>query len=302
MISNECQYILQQWQEYLKIERGYSDNTYIAYTNDLENFLTFCGNVLDKEITKTTLANITSQDLRSWITKRKINNIGANSNARALSAVRNFYRYTKQRHQINNQFVFSIVMPKKKNNLPRALSHDVIHEFLHSPTHESTWIEKRDQAIILLLYGCGVRISEALSITLKNIKNDLLYVIGKGNKERVVPILPHSKKTIKEYIELCPYLIRPDQYLFIGARGKKMSRTNFAHRLQTLRRKTGLPEIVTAHAFRHSFATHLLEQDVDIRIIQELLGHSSLSTTQNYTKINKKHLLKEYLKCYPERE
>ena len=299
MIGNECTSIINSWIEYLQIERNYSQNTCSAYYRDLQNFLIFCANNSGDEMTTSILSKITVQDIRSWLTKRKINKIGAKSNSRALSVIRNFYRYIRKRHGIDNQSIFNISMPKTKKILPRSLSHKNIKYLLENSSYEETWIEKRNMAIILLLYGCGIRISEALSITINKINADMLHIIGKGNKERVVVILPYTKKIIKEYVKLCPYLITPDQHLFVGKKGNKMSRTNFAHQLKKLRRRIGLPETVTAHAFRHSFATHLLEQDVDIRVIQELLGHCSLSTTQNYTKVNKQQLLKEHQKSHP---
>ncbi|MBQ4874660.1 MAG: tyrosine recombinase XerC [Rickettsiaceae bacterium H1] len=295
----DCETIIKTWIKYLKTERNYSENTYIAYNKDLRHFLTFVSFNTGEKVTKKSLANISIQEIRGWLTKRKIEGIEANSNSRALSVVRNFYRYIKKRYGIDNQAIFNVSLPKKTKILPRILSHDNIDKFLQDDSGNSTWVEKRNKAIIMLLYGCGIRISEALSIKVGEITGDMLNIIGKGNKERLVPILPYTKKAIREYIKLCPHLTKPDQYLFVGIRGKKMTRTHFAHQLKELRRKIGLPEIVTAHAFRHTFATHLLEQDVDIRAIQELLGHSSLSTTQNYTKVEKQHLLKKYLKSHP---
>ena len=298
-IDKECNNIVQHWQQYLAIERAYSENTSLAYLRDLQYFLKFCVDHIGEQVNINTLSNIAIQDIRSWLTKRKMQGIKAQSNARALSVIRSFYRYLRKKHNIHNQAVFNLALPKKQEHLPKALSHFDIDNLLNNISNSSTWEQKRDQAIILLLYGCGLRISEALSLTVADMQGDMLRIMGKGNKERIVPLLPYTKKVVKEYIKSCPHLVDITQSLFVGKRGDKMGRTYFAHRLQLLRRTIGLPEIVTAHAFRHSFATHLLEQEVDIRIIQELLGHASLSTTQNYTKIEKNHLMKAYLKAHP---
>lgn len=300
IIDDNCIDIIKTWLKYLKHERCYVDNTCEAYKRDIENFLEFCSQHLAQQVTIITLSTISIHNIRSWLTKRKIKGIAMSSNARAISVVRSFYRYVKRRYSIDNQAIFNISMPKVAKNLPRVLSHQeidkLIQNFSDSPLH---WIHKRDQAVIFLLYGCGVRISEALSLKVSDIQDDMLRIIGKGNKERIIPLLPYSKKIIQEYIEICPHLINPDQYLFVGKRGGRMSRTYFAHQLQKLRRRIGLPEVMTAHSFRHSFATHLLAEDLDIRSIQELLGHSNLSTTQNYTKVEKHHLLKSYAKAHP---
>ncbi len=299
MQSNNHCHLIKQWVIYLQTERCYSRNTYEAYKSDLEDFFAFYTENNGKGLTITTLKSITIQEIRSWLTKRKRKGLSANSNARALSAVRSFYNYARRQHKILNHSVFNISAPKKQKNLPRTLSYENITKILKIFSNETTWIQKRDCAVILLLYGSGLRISEALSIKLNNISDDMINVIGKGSKERAVPILKCTQKVIQEYIKLCPYPINPEQNLFIGKRGNKISRTHFANRLKSLRRNFSLPEMLTAHTFRHSFATHLLAHDVDIRVIQELLGHSQLSTTQNYTKVEKKHLLKKYLKSHP---
>ena len=298
-LEAKCSTVIKYWQQYLQVERAYSEHTYTAYLRDLQDFCKFYAGYTGTQVTIDKLSNIAIQDIRSWLAQRKMQGIKAQSNARALSVLRNFYRYLRKKHRINNQAAFNITMPKKQDSLPRALSHFDIDHLLSNISDSATWEQKRDQAIILLLYGCGLRISEALSLTVADMQSDMLHILGKGQKERVVPLLPYSSKVVQEYIELCPHLLGGEQPLFVGQRGKKMGRTYFAHKLQILRRKIGLPEIMTAHAFRHSFATHLLEQEVDIRIIQELLGHSSLSTTQNYTKIDTRHLITAYTKGHP---
>ncbi len=299
MISNKCKTIIKQWLNYLTQELNYSSNTHNAYRTDLQNFLIFCANNLGQEITLQTLQHISTQEIRSWLNQRKINDITSRSNARALSVIRNFYQYLKTKESISNQAIFNISIPKQHHNLPRPLSQQNIETLLQNISHHIKWVEKRDRAIISLLYGCGLRISEALSLKVSEAKSDIINITGKGNKARMVPCLPYIKTAIQEYIKLCPYLLNVNQPLFVGIRGKQLTRNNFANHLKDLRRTMGLPESTTPHAFRHSFATHLLKANTDIRLIQELLGHTNLSTTQNYTKIEKTHLLAEYLKHHP---
>ncbi len=295
----KCSTIIKSWQQYLQFERSYSGNTCGAYLRDVQDFCKFYVNYAGNKLTIQKLSIITVQDIRGWLARRKIQGIKSKSNARALSVLRSFYRYLRKKHHIDNQSIFNVTMPKQQDSLPKSLSHFDIDALLEKISDSTHWEQKRDQAIILLLYGCGLRVSEALSLTVADVQNDMLHIVGKGKKERIVPLLPYTSKVIQEYTKCCPHILGVEEPLFVGKRGKKMGRTYFARKLQLLRRKIGLPEIMTAHAFRHSFATHLLEQDVDIRIIQELLGHSSLSTTQNYTKVDTRHIIKAYTKAHP---
>ncbi len=255
---------------------------------DLKDLISFLNTHIGGEVNVGTLKNLSIPELRSWLTSRYARGVNARSNTRALSVIRNFFKYIKNNHNIDNEAVFSLSRPIQRRTLPKALSipniKTLLKEMKLSDLGEP-WVVKREIAIIVLLYGTGLRISEALNLRVSDINNESLIVTGKGDKQRQVFILPVVKKCIQEYIKACPYLDEA-QHLFVGVRGKKLGRTYVANRLQKIRRMLNLPEILSPHAFRHSFATHLLQEDIDIRSIQQLLGHSSLETTQIYTHLN----------------
>ncbi len=312
---------------------------------DLKDLINFLSTHIGEEVNVGTLEKLSVPELRSWLTSRYARGVNARSNTRALSVIRNFFKYIKNNYDIDNEAVFSLSRPIQRRTLPKALSipnikalidfflHNHYLHGIHSPlsfqrvTLESRkkeepvsatrmtgdniknlvkkmklsdlgepWVVKREIAIIVLLYGTGLRISEALNLRVSDINNESLIVTGKGDKQRQVFILPVVKKCIQEYVKACPYLGINDeaQYLFLGVRGKKVGRTYVANRLQKIRRILNLPEILSPHAFRHSFATHLLQEDIDIRSIQQLLGHSSLETTQVYTHLNYQDVFNMY--------
>ncbi len=309
---------------------------------DLKDLISFLNTHIGGEVNVGTLKNLSIPELRSWLTSRYARGVNARSNARALSVIRNFFKYIKNNYNIDNEAIFSLSRPIQRRTLPKALSipnikalidfflHNHYLHGIHSPlsfqrvTLESrkkeepvsrtgmtggnaktlvkemklsdlgeSWVVKREIAIIVLLYGTGLRISEALNLRVSDINNESLIVTGKGDKQRQVFILPVVKKCIQEYVKACPYLDEA-QHLFVGVRGKKLGRTYVANRLQKIRRMLNLPEILSPHAFRHSFATHLLQEDIDIRSIQQLLGHSSLETTQVYTHLNYQDVFNMY--------
>ncbi|MDN5247692.1 MAG: tyrosine-type recombinase/integrase [Wolbachia endosymbiont of Tyrophagus putrescentiae] len=280
--------IVEKWCEWLKFGRSCTRNTLESYTRDVNDFLSFLGAHIGGEVDVGTLEKLSVQELRSWLSSRYARGVGARSNNRALSALKNFFNYMKNNFNIENSAVFSLSRPVQRRILPKALSLSDIEILLKKMRLldlGEEWVIKRDVAIIMLLYGAGLRISEALDLKVGDVNNEELVISGKGNKQRQIFILPIVKKFIEEYIKVCPYS-HTAEYLFLGLRGKKLGRTYFANRLQKIRRILNLPEILSPHALRHSFATHLLKNKVDIRSIQQLLGHSSLETTEIYTHLN----------------
>ncbi len=288
--------IINKWHEWLKFNRSYSVNTLESYVRDVMDLVNFLGMHTGGEVTTETLSRLSIPELRSWFSFRYTRGVNSRSNMRALSVIRNFFRYLHHNYGIDNQTVFSLSKPIRRRTLPKALSISDIKKLLNEMKLSDLgepWIIKRDIALVMVLYGTGLRISEALNIKVKDINNDELVILGKGGKQRQVFILPIVKEHIQEYIKSCPHF-SVDGYLFLGARGKKLARTYFANRLQKIRRILNLPEILSPHSLRHSFATHLLNKDVDIRSIQQLLGHASLETTEIYTHLNYNEVFEMY--------
>ncbi len=296
---------IDSWYLYLKNQRHYSIHTLKAYKTDLHYFLEFIYSHTAESITPNLLANLTVRDFRAWLAYRKQSSIKSISNARALSVIRGFFNYLEKIYGITNQEIFIIKIRRVVKPLPRALTVQsamkVTSVISNIQTSQEIWIGLRDYAIVLLLYGCGLRIGEVLSLTLRNFQDDIDYVTvkGKGNKERSVPILLIVREAVLEYIKRCPYNIEKIGALFVGAQGKKLNPDVFRAKIRLIRSSLGLPSYTSPHAFRHSFATHLLSKGVDLRVIQELLGHSSLTATQRYTKIDSESLVKDYMKFHP---
>ncbi len=293
--------LIKEWITYLSHQKRYSAHTTKAYLTDLFYFLSFISSHYGEQVTQKLLENISIQDFRSWLALRKKENLKSTSNARALSVTRNFYKYLKVHHGIENQAIFSIQIVNKEKPLPKALSKELALESTSKiEVLSEDWTGKRDVAILSLMYGAGLRISEVLSLKrsdLSQFENSQLLVKGKGGKERIVPVLDFVKKSIADYITDCPYNL--ENHLFLGAKGKKLNPDVFRHKIQKLRGFLNLPEHASPHAFRHSFATHLLANGGDIRTIQELLGHQSISTTQRYTKVDAENLIAAYKKFHP---
>lgn len=283
--------IIEKWYEWLKFRRSYSPNTLESYMRDLKDFMDFLSMHIGGEVNIVTLEKLSVPELRSWLSSRYARGIGARSNTRALSVLRNFFKYINNNFDIENKAVFSLSKPIQRKTLPKVLTTSDIKTLLEEMKLSDLgepWVMKRDTAIIMLLYGAGLRISEALNLKVSDINNEELIITGKGSKQRQIFILAVVKKCMQEYVKACPYLgiNNKTEYLFLGIRGKKLGRTYVANRLQKIRRIFNLPETLSPHAFRHSFATHLLQENVDIRSIQQLLGHVSLETTEIYTHLN----------------
>ena len=283
---------------FLQKEKKYSSNTISSYQDDITNFIYFIYKATNKIIDKNFLEKLEVANFRSWLSER-LSNHGNNSNARAISTLRSFFRFLNENNLIENRQIFRIKTPKVSKPLPRAIEFSDIKKIIEKLEnfHKNRWEVDRDQAILFLVYGCGLRISEALSlnkIALQNQSN--LVITGKGKKQRMVPLIPIIKNKIDNYLAQCPFEIKSQQPIFLTKFNKAYSRRSFAGLILTLRRALNLSEDITPHAFRHSFATALLQENVDLRTIQELLGHESLSTTQRYTKIDRVRLIESFKK------
>lgn len=291
--------LLQEWLDSLESLRGYSRHTRLAYQNDLIHFVNFLRHYEGSDLTLGVLRDVKLTALRSWLAARVGESKKATSNARAIASIRSFFRYLQKHYDIENPAVLTLRAPRRSAPIPKAVS---VQESLAAverieSLQEEVWIGLRDRALLGLLYGAGLRIGEALSLKRMALQTqDYLRIQGKGNKERMVPLLPEVREAIEAYVSACPY---QGEMLFYGARGKPLQPAIFQRQLQKLRRQFGLSETATPHAFRHSFATHLLSAGGDLRSIQELLGHASLATTQRYTKVDAARLLESYHKAHP---
>jgi len=290
------------WLRYLAAVRNVSDKTITAYGHDIRDFLLFQADHQGGPMGKAALGSIAIRDLRAWMAASRNRGLDARSIARQLSAVKSFYRWLSDTHDITSAAVDTIRGPRLKQRLPRPVGPDAARAVLDLADiqHPEPWIAARDLAVLTLLYGCGLRISEALSLDGGVVPlGDSLRIRGKGNKERAIPVIPPARKAVASYCQLTPYLPQTGQPLFRGARGGALNPRIIQKLMQSLRMQLGLPETATPHALRHSFATHLLEGGGDLRAIQELLGHASLSTTQAYTAVNQAHLLDVYDRAHP---
>lgn len=292
-----------EWLTWLAHNKSSSKHTVTAYEIDIRNFFAFFSSHTGSELSLETLASLSLRDFRSWLAARHQQQFTAKSSARALSAVKSFYRYLEKHDQIENTAIFHIRTPKLAKSLPKALPEEqaVSATQMVGADHKDAWVQMRDIALLTLIYGCGLRISEALSLTPSDIPVGAPSVIirGKGNKERVVPILPQVHEAIAQYTKSCPHPLSGNEALFRGTRGGALRPEIFQKEIRNLRAALGLPDTATPHSFRHSFATHLLSSGGDLRTIQELLGHADLSTTQHYTKVDHARLLSAYNKAHP---
>lgn len=293
---------LRSWIRWLRDERRSSPHTVDAYTRDLAGFLTFIAGHLGASPTLAALETLAARDFRAWLARRANDGLERTSTARALSVLRSFFVWLERNDRARNHAIRTVRTPKQPNAVPKPLDEadataavDDIGILASEP-----WIADRDIAVMTLLYGCGLRISEALSLTRAQAPSgDSIRVLGKGGKERMVPVLPVVREAIEAYITSCPYPLAADEALFRGARGGPLGARAIQRQMQKLRGLLGLPESATPHAMRHSFATHLLAGGGDLRSIQELLGHTSLSTTQRYTAVNTEKLLRDYKATHP---
>ncbi|MGJ8529224.1 tyrosine recombinase XerC [Maritalea sp.] len=290
------------WQDELSSLRRLSDKTLVAYDRDVEQLMHFFTAHYGGPVTTHVLNDLTPADWRAFLASRRRNGAGNATMARGLSGIKSFFAFLEKEGLASADSLSAIKAPKKKQSLPKALTAIDAKKLISDGDllDEEPWIAARDIALISLCYGAGLRISEALSLTGQDLldKNSL-RIVGKGNKTRLVPILPVIYDAIEDYQKSCPYTPDPADPIFRGARGGPLSPRLLQLKMQKLRSAFGLPNSATPHALRHSFATHLLAGGGDLRAIQELLGHASLSTTQIYTKIDSAQLMETYLKAHP---
>jgi integrase/recombinase XerC len=287
---------------YLAAERRASKYTIESYRIDISYFFRFLRQKLNKEFSQELLTDLNLKDFREWLSYRKEKEYSFTSTSRAISALRSFFKFLEKNYKIKNKAITNLRSPKTKKSVPKAVDKENAQEIIDaiSDFSKHEWTAKRDIALLTLIYGCGLRISEGINIKRKDItRNGFIVVKGKGNKERTIPVLPIVVQRIEEYIKICPHTILLDSNLFRGVRGGNYQPALFEKLVQNIRIMLDLPDTVTPHAFRHSFATYLLEGGGDLRAIQELLGHTSLSTTQRYTKVDSKRLLDVYKNKHP---
>jgi integrase/recombinase XerC len=289
------------WMAWLAGERRASPHTVAAYGRDLAFFLDFLTEHLGELPELSTFARLLPADYRAFLAHRAAE-VERASIARGLSVVRTFIRFLERRGLAASPALAVLRAPKLPRSVPKPLSVVDAAEMIEAPTElvTSVWQAKRDVALLTLLYGCGLRLSEALGLKRSEApRGDLITITGKGRKQRLVPVLPAVREAIADYLAACPYALAADGPLFVGARGGPLHPRIVQRQMQALRGMLGLPETATPHALRHSFATHLLGGGGDLRAIQELLGHASLSTTQRYTSVETERLLAVYDSAHP---
>ena len=293
--------LIKEWASYNVNLRNLSENSVKAYSLDLRDFLNFSF----KEsvvVLKSDLSNISAHTIRLWILSLRNRSVKASSLSRKISSLKNFFHWLENSHNIFNSAISKLDSPKKDSKLPRPIAVNDIKNLFSAFENkkEKRWIISRNQAIFLLLYTCGLRISEAINMKTNELPlNTSILVKGKGKKERMVPILNIANQAIENYTKQCPYPISNSKYVFLGIRGNRMLPRSFQKAMERARNSIGLPSSTTPHSLRHSYATHLLNAGTDLRSIQKLLGHSSLSSTQIYTQIEQKRLLQVYKSTHP---
>ena len=281
---------------------GSSSNTLVAYRRDVLDFLSFLTIHSGNKNGASQLDSIDQVSMRSWIAENRRSGKTSRSIARQLSSVKSFYKWFAKRRGIDPTMVLITKAPKFQKKLPRALSKEAAKEISQSIdlTHNEPWVIARDTAVILLLYGCGLRISEALSLKYSEMPlTDTLKIQGKGDKFRIIPILQIAREAVENYLNTLPFTLNGNDNIFRGVRGGSLNPRSIQLVMKLIREKLGIASNATPHSLRHSFATHLLTSGADLRSIQELLGHSSLSTTQIYTSVDSSRLMEVYSKTHP---
>lgn len=295
------------WLAYLGSERRMSAKTVEAYERDARQFLIFMAEHLGGAPTLRELAKLTPQDVRAFMAARRGDGIGSRSLMRSLAGVRSFTRFLERKGKGKVGALAAVRAPKIPKTLPKPLAivsaKRIADADVRAGEEREPWVLARDAAVLALLYGSGLRISEALGLQRGDVpspgKGDAITVTGKGNKQRMVPLLPQVSQLIADYVAICPYDLPADGPIFVGARGGPLSPRIVQLVMERLRGALSLPDSATPHALRHSFATHLLARGGDLRAIQELLGHASLSTTQIYTAVDTERLLEVYRSTHP---
>jgi integrase/recombinase XerC len=293
------------WLEHLANERRASPRTLEAYGFAAARYIAFLERHRGEALSVQGLAEVTAGEVRAWLAHLRSGDhpLSPRSLSQSLSAIRTFHRFLDRRLDAPNAAIALVRGPKVKAGAPRPVSEDQARGLIAEPALDpdrEDWEAARDQAVLTLLYGCGLRISEALSLKRSDAPlGDQLRILGKGSKTRIVPVLPAVAAAVEVYLAELPFGLAPDEPLFRARRGGPLSPRHVQATVQTLRSRLGLPPSATPHALRHSFATHLLGAGADLRAIQELLGHASLSTTQRYTQVDAERLLSAYNAAHP---
>lgn len=304
-VESDLNSALTEWARFLQDERDLAPKSVESYLRDVRQFIGYIHRLQKQKLSLEGLSNLKTRDFRAFLAYRRDDGISDRSVARGLSALRLFYKYLEQHFQVSNAELHLISSPKLPHSIPKPLPVDKALESLDATEivrDVPGWINDRDVAVLMLLYGAGLRISEALNLTRRDApigSVEILEIVGKGNRERRVPILPIVSKAIETYIQNCPFELEEDEALFRGERGGQLSPRIIQLLMARLRQALHLPDTATPHALRHSFATHLLGTGADLRQIQELLGHASLSTTQIYTEVDRDQLLRIYDAAHP---
>ncbi|MGO4447928.1 tyrosine recombinase XerC [Phyllobacterium sp. TAF24] len=294
----------EEWLKSLKNTRRLAANTLEAYERDTRQFFQFLTGHLAEPPSLKDVATLRIADLRSYLARRRNDGAGARTLGRGLAGIRSFLRYLEKQGMANAAASIAMRAPKQPKSLPKPLTTVDARRVVEKgeQLNEEPWIAARNAAVLTLLYGCGLRISEALNLdgsALRDPSARSIPITGKGNKTRMVPLLPIVHRAVEEYRQLCPYELEEGKPLFRGARGGELHSAIIQRDMQKMRGALGLPDTATPHALRHSFATHLLGRGGDLRTIQELLGHASLSTTQVYTGVDTERLMEIYDKAHP---
>jgi len=289
------------WRRDLASVRRVSPKTVEAYGRDLDQFLAFLSGHLGGTLSLDDLKTLRAADFRAFMAARRAEGVGSRSIARGLSGIKSFFAHCERQGLVASEALALVRGPKKPQSLPKAMTVTEARATLDATEtlEDRPWVAARDTAVIALLYGAGLRIAEALSVTRKALDADSLRVTGKGGKTRLVPLIAPVRQAVEAYLALCPFALDADAPIFRGVRGAPLSPRLIQLRLEQVRGALGLPPSATPHALRHSFATHLLGNGGDLRAIQELLGHASLSTTQIYTRVDTERLLEAYRAAHP---
>jgi integrase/recombinase XerC len=306
MGTNTATEALEEFTVWLETERRASDKTVEAYRRDIANFIAFLVQHLGQEPHVSDLARLSRHDVIAWLAKRRSeDNLAASSRARAASSLRAFFKFLDRRLDSANARAMMFETPRRPHRLPRPLPESLAPKAIEMAGESEgedipEWVLARDAAVLSLLYGAGLRLSEALGVTGRDVPApEALRVLGKGRKVRLVPLIRPVRDAVNAYVKLCPYAAAPDEQIFRGLRGGPLNPRLVQRLMVRMRFKLGLPETATPHAMRHSFATHLLANGGDLRSIQALLGHASLSTTQIYTGVDAARLMKVHSEAHP---
>lgn len=290
------------WRSWLANERRVSPHTLDAYTADVLALFSFLTGYRGRPPSLADLGALGLRDFRAWLSRQAADGLEATSRARAVSGVRAFFRWLDRSGRVHNAAIGTLRTPKLPRHLPKPLTVGDADSLLRiaAEAQDEPWVGLRDRALFTLLYGCGLRIDEALKLNVRDWpSDDLLRVTGKGAKQRIVPMLPEVRQAVDAYRAACPFAETPDRPLFLGAKGGRLNAGVAQRAMRLARGMMGLPDTATPHALRHSFATHLLADGGDLRAIQDLLGHASLSTTQRYTEVEADRLMDLYDATHP---